>query len=228
YLLFHARDELVGPEEERSEDASRTRTLGVRWSASAGAVDWRVEAAYQSGEIRFRTTDPVGWTDYDDVGAYLMAARFGVRPVDALSVSLWYDRLSGDDDPGDDEYGVFDTLFATNHKFYGYMDLFLDIPRHTARRGLQDGAVKLSYVLGPHGTLGAALHGFRVASAWGLSSGRIGEELDLSYRWSQVDGVSVAAGLSYFLAGAAWSDPAGLGRGDDDQLWGHVMLDVTF
>ncbi len=31
-----------------------------------------------------------------------------------------------------------ETLFATNHKFYGFADLFLNIPRDTAGRGLRD------------------------------------------------------------------------------------------
>ena len=40
---------------------------------------------------------------------------------------------------------VFDTLFTTNHKFYGLADLFLNIPLQTDGRGLQDLAVKWHY-----------------------------------------------------------------------------------
>jgi hypothetical protein len=228
YLLFHSRDRLVGTANPRSEDASNTYTVGARWTSASGGVDWRVEAAYQAGEIRFLIIDPVAWTDFRDVGAYLLAARVGTRPLEDLTVTLWYDRLSGDDDPVDDEYRVFDTLFATNHKFYGHMDLFLNIPEHTAGRGLQDLALKAAYDLRPAHSVGADLHTFRVAAAGGLETGHIGEELDLAYRWGYAPGVTLTGGLSVFLAGEAWSDPAGLANQDDDMVWGYVMLDVAF
>lgn len=57
-------------------------------------------------------------------------------------MTLWYDHLSGDDDPSDGTVRVFDTLFATNHKFYGLADYFLNIPVQTVGRGLQDLALK--------------------------------------------------------------------------------------
>lgn len=228
YFLYHARDQLVGGTDARSEDASTTYTLGARWASEAGGIEWRVEAAYQGGETRFLVADPDLWSDYRDVGAYLVAARVGARPLENLAVSLWYDRLSGDDDPLDEEYRVFDTLFATNHKFYGYMDLFLDIPVHTANRGLQDLALKASYDRDPARSLGADLHAFRVTAGAGLETGRIGEELDLTYRWAYAPGVTFTSGLSFFLAGDAWSDAAGLDNPDDDMVWGYVMLDVAF
>ena len=53
-------------------------------------------------------------------------------------VSVGVEYLSGDDDPTDGTYKVFDTLYATNHKFYGFMDYFLNIPVHTFGLGLRD------------------------------------------------------------------------------------------
>ena len=51
---------------------------------------------------------------------------------------LAVDLLSGDDNLQDDKYKVFNTLYGTNHKFYGEMDFFLNIPVDTEERGLRD------------------------------------------------------------------------------------------
>lgn len=194
------------------DDVTDQATLGARWSSERAPLRWRVEAAYQTGT---RLTE--------DVAAYLLALRAGV-PFDALGdggvVELWYDRLSGDDDPLDGEVRVFDTLFATNHKFYGTMDLFTNIPLHTGGRGLQDLALKASVPRGDV-ALAADLHGFWLAAADGLESGHLGEELDLSARWAYAPGVGVSGGLSLFAPGDAWPT-------DEVQSWMFVMLDVVF
>ncbi len=226
YVLYHDRDRVVGssgPGGLRTAELSKTVTAGGRWAATRSAVDWRLEAAYQTGERMpgGRVMGP------RDVAAYLLAARVGTDLADAVAVSLWYDYLSGDDDANDREFRVFDTLFATNHKFYGFMDLFLDIPAHTAGRGLQDLALKTTYRLAPSHSLSADLHSFRFAAADGLGSGHIGEELDLTYRWGYGPGVSVTAGASYFRAGDGPAVPRGPSE-EDQMVWGYLMMDVVF
>lgn len=194
-------------------------TLGARWVSERDALHWRVESAYQLGS---RENVALG----SDISAFMVGARVGTQVADDLTATLWYDYLSGDDDPVDATDRVFDTLFATNHKFYGFMDLFLNIPVHTNRRGLQDLALKGGYDLGDGRTLGADLHSFHLTATDGLDTGHIGEELDLTYRWGYAPGVAVTSGVSYFLPADAWS--TALGNPDENQLWGYVMLDVTF
>lgn len=53
-------------------------------------------------------------------------------------LEIFAQLLSGDDDPGDSDVTTFDTLFATNHKFYGEADVFVNMPVDTANRGLAD------------------------------------------------------------------------------------------
>ena len=48
------------------------------------------------------------------------------------------DALSGDDTPNDDSYTAFSTMFATNHPFYGLMDVIGDPAATTKERGLRD------------------------------------------------------------------------------------------
>ncbi|MFW6206246.1 MAG: alginate export family protein, partial [Gemmatimonadota bacterium] len=195
-------------------------TVGARWLSGNDNLTWRVEAAYQGGETRGPGTVVT------DRSAFLLGGRLGASLTDRLTGTLWYDYLSGDDDPTDGTDRVFDTLFATNHKFYGFMDLFLDIPASTAGRGLQDLAFKTAYDAGEGQTLSADLHVFSVAAKDGIETAHIGEELDVTYRWEYTPGMSFTGGLSYFLAGDAWSDV--LGNPDDNQVWGYVMVDVVF
>ncbi|MFO7893765.1 MAG: alginate export family protein [Longimicrobiales bacterium] len=194
-------------------------TLGGSWISSQGPVVWRVQAAYQGGAIESQLTAR-------DISAFMVGGRIGTELADGIEATLWYDYLSGDDDPADDVNRVFSTLFATNHKFYGYMDFFTDIPNHTAQRGLQDLAVKGSYDLGEGRLVGADLHSFHLAAADGVASSHIGEELDLTYRMTYAPGVSLTAGASYFMAADAWSTV--LANPDENQVWGYLMLDVMF
>ena len=113
--------------------------------------------------------------------AFFGAARVG-RKVGETQVTLWYDYLSGDDDLGDDETKVFDTLFATNHKFYGYADFFLNIPAHTAGRGLRDMALKLKRTLRPGLSLGLDVHTFRLAQ----DTGRLADDALFLYVMTDV------------------------------------------
>ena len=123
-------------------------TVGFRLPGRSAGLDYRVEAAYQSGQ-----------RGGQDVAAFMAAVRAGMH-FKRVDVALWFDYLSGDDDPGDGETRVFDTLFATNHKFYGYADYFLNIPLHTAGLGLRDLALKGAYKPCKEIKLGLDLHSF--------------------------------------------------------------------
>jgi hypothetical protein len=194
-------------------------TLGGRWVSNTGPISWRVEGAYQAGQSESALVDR-------DIAAFMFGGRVGAQVADGVSATVWYDYLSGDNAPNDGTTRVFDTLFATNHKFYGYMDFFLNIPVATNQRGLQDIALKGSYRPADGHTVRADLHSFHLVATDGLASGHIGEELDLTYNWAYATGVSITGGASYFLA--ASDAPPGLGSPGDNQVWGYLMLDVVF
>ena len=120
---------------------------------------------------------------------------------------------------------VFDTLFATNHKYYGLADLFVNIPLNTDGRGLQDFAVKGTYALTPEIGLAADVHSFRVARSGGLSTGHLAEEIDLtgSYRYSE--NLRFQAGLSLIFPAAGLAE---IGRPDQDVIWTYLMIDLSF
>jgi hypothetical protein len=189
-------------------------TLGALWSGSAGPVSLRLEGSVQTGERAG-----------DDVSASMFGARGTVPMGDRGSVTLWFDQLSGDDDPEDDEVGVFNTLFATNHAFYGFYDLFLDIPAHTGGLGLRDTAVKGVLNLGTATVLRADLHHFRAAVQGPLSTTSLANELDLTLRHEIGGPVTLQAGYSYVQAMDGIEE---LGRLAGNAHWAYLMLDALF
>lgn len=189
--------------------------LGVRYAFSgSGGVTGRVEATYETGTR----------TDVD-VAAYMFGARVGTAVADGkLTATLWYDYLSGDD-PATPESEVFNTFFGTNHKFYGFADMFLNIPAHTAGAGLQDMAVKLLWAPVPDVRAGIDLHSFYAAEQGGLSGTHFGDELDLTLTHRYSDRLSASVGFSYLLQDDLFAE---IGRLDDDLTWFYVMLNATF
>jgi len=190
-------------------------TMGARWWGQAGIIRYRLEGSYQTGQ---RNTV--------DVSAYMVGARLAaVFANGTADVTLWYDYLSGDNDTSDDKVKVFSTLFATNHKFYGLADYFLNIPLHTAGRGLQDIALKGSWKAHSDVTLRTELHSFHAAQSEGLTSGHFGEEIDLTAGYRYSSNLSLAGGFAYVFAADAWGE---IGRLTENAVWTFLMVDVKF
>ncbi len=202
YLLYNSLDR-----------GTEQFTAGARKKGSTAGFEYHVEGAYQTGDR----------SDLD-VAAFFGAARVG-RKMGETQVALWYDYLSGDDDLADDETKVFDTLFATNHKSYGTADFFLNIPAHTAGRGLQDVALKVKRVLRPGMTLGLDVHTFRLAQDTGLTTNHLGEELDVTVGCDYRGVAKFTGGASYVLAADGFAE---IGRLAGDALFLYVMTDVRF
>ncbi len=190
-------------------------TMGARWFGASEKVDFRVEGSFQLGQ-RMDT----------DVSAFMFGGRVGTRLNEGkASVALWYDYLSGDDDPTDDQIKVFDTLFATNHKFYGLADYFLNIPVHTAGRGLQDVALKGSLRAADVVTIRLEAHSFHAAQSEGLSTGHFGEEFDLTAAYRYTANLGFSAGISYVMAADGFAE---IGRLTENVIWTHIMMDASF
>ena len=189
-------------------------TLGARLAGKNGGVTYR-------GELSLQTGDRAG----EDVSAYMFGGRLGFDAGSGGVITLWYDYLSGDTNPDDGDSKVFDTMFATNHKFYGVADLFLNIPAHTGGQGLQDMALKGSYRVDSDVTLGLDLHSFRLAKQGALTSAHLGEEIDAMVRYRYSSNLTFQGGLSFVLQDDAWAE---IGRLDEDMTWAYVMINAVF
>jgi Alginate export len=204
YWLYHGIDGAMDTGEH---------ALGARYAFS-GEIRGRLEGTLETG-----TRGDV------DVSAFMLGARVGKAFSDErFTATLWYDYLSGDD-PDTPEVEVFNTFFATNHKFYGFADLFLNMPVHTGGAGLQDVAVKLLWTPWADGALGLDAHSFRAAKQGTFASARFGEELDLTVRHRLTNHLSSTLGFAYVLQGDLLAE---IGRLDEDMKWFYLMLNATF
>jgi len=191
-------------------------TFGARFAGSGSRLNYRAEASLQVGDRRG-----------SDVTAFMLGGRIGLGlgPGNKGRITLWYDYLSGDDTPGDGDTKVFDTMFATNHKFYGFADMFLNIPVHTAALGLQDFAVKGSLQANQDVTIGLDLHSFRLAKQGGTSTAHLGEEIDFTVSHRYSPNLGITGGLSLVVQADGFAD---IGRLTENLTWGYLMLNATF
>ena len=188
-------------------------TLGLRCVGKAGGIVYRAEGAFQTGERG---------------GSYVSAYMFGGRAGTSVGkgqITVWYDYLSGDDNSTDRDVKVFDTLFATNHKFYGFADVFLNIPVHTGGLGLQDAAVKVAFPVAEGARLAIDGHAFMLAKKGAASSKRLGEEVDVTLSYKYSGEVTFVGGFSYVIAKQALAD---IGRLSDDMKFSYLMMNVAF
>jgi hypothetical protein len=211
--LYWIYDHREDDEASAGDDKTNRHTMGTRWVGHVSDFTYRAEGSYQTGT----------WSG-TDVSAFMFGGRLAYN-FSKASVTLWYDYLSGDGDLGDDTIKVFDTLFATNHKFYGFADLFLNIPVHTGGRGLQDMAIKGTYKINPAWMLRLDLHSFQMADQGSLASGHFGEEIDLVASWKYNKYLNLSAGVAYVFQSDGWAE---IGRLTKDMGWVYLMLDAKF
>lgn len=190
-------------------------TLGARFHGSSDDWSYRAEASTQ-----------LGTRGGEDVSAFMLGARAGrsIKNGDA-SVTLWWDYLSGDEDPTDGQTDVFDTLFGTNHKFYGLADVFLNIPVDTGGRGLHDVSAKGMHRLGEQARVNVEAHGFWAAESAGLQSSRWGTELDITLTYRYTEQLGLTGGFSQLFVGDALGE---IGRLSDDLTFSYLMADLRF
>lgn len=178
----------------------------------------RAEGAYQ-------------WGDRADgsVSAGMAGIRLRRRSPRAVVpfVSVGADWLSGDGVVGDGRRTSFSTLFATNHKFYGYQDFFLDVPAATARRGLVDLRARADLELHPDVSLRVEPHAFVTAEATADDARALGRELDLTLPVSLPGAASLQLGYSVFWPDAAARE-VGLAAGDRAHHWGYAQTSLAF
>jgi hypothetical protein len=199
--------------DSRSDNSSEF-TVGALWKGAAGPVDLRFEGSLQTGE-----------RNGTDVSAFMVGARAGGRIHEKVTATVWYDYLSGDSDPSDDEIGVFNTLFATNHAFYGSADYFLDIPVHTGGLGLKDAAIKFAVTLSSDTRFNIDLHNFQTAEEGTLSTQSLANEIDITLTHRLSGPLTAVGGYSYVQAKDGMEE---LGRLSENAQWVFLMLNASF
>lgn len=203
-------------------DVDRT-TLDVRLRAPRLAgIRAELEGAVQAGRQRRLSPDAMGPATAQDVRAWLVGARIGTAAAIGrlTSATLGVDVLSGDRDATDGTYGAFNTLYATNHPFYGLMDLFGDPAARTRDRGLTDVFGSAVLRVSPAVSVRADVHRFALATGGDRA---LGWELDLvaPVRLTRNAGVELGYGIFRAADGAV---PIGPPSGE----CGYLQLRVGF
>jgi hypothetical protein len=194
----------------------RRITIGAIATGGAGGLSYSAEGYYQFGSAN-------GDVSY---AAWLAAAhlRYGFGGRLAPFVELFGEAVSGDDDPADNDMTSFDTLYATNHKFYGEMDFFLNLPVHTGGRGLMDVGAQAG--LSPLKKVGLKVtgHHFLGAADVGDDLGTFGTEVDVRIDWKPYETFRLDLVYAAFFPGDIFKETLG----DDVENYVYTTLDVTF
>jgi hypothetical protein len=198
-------------------DALSMLYTGLYVSKSFGDFKLRFDGAYQSGEQNATT----------NFGAYMLTAAVTTKHdiAEGGKVALWADYLSGDSNgAADGKISNFTTPYATNHKFYGHMDLFLNNPP----TGLIDLVFKASIKTTPKLRWQLHVHKFQaVKSTAAVQDKDLGAEIDLDMSYKIAANTSLRMGYSHFFKGGA--DNGGVtGNTTVDSNWAWAMMQVKF
>ncbi len=244
------------------DDGQDWFTIGARQKGKLAGLDYRVEYYYQFGDGQIPANDlnagiAAAYTGLNDTASIdREASMFGVRVGKTFknakmspTFTLWYDRLSGtdDDDITAGDFGGFDTLYDTGHKFYGFMDQYLNSTNlGTGGMGLQDIAIKLKMSPKDGWTAKADMHWFMTETDMDGANGTIvaantalldatsvsndlGSELDLTLAHKYDANTKIQAGYSHYWSTQTFAmlneGALGSNHGSD---WFYVQVDTKF
>ena len=200
-------------EKDRPSLPTRNRdfvTLGARAHHSGDTWAYEWEAAFQHGKNRASIL-PTDTTDLDHRAWFThMEVSRGLPGDWKPRVILRFDYASGDDDPDDDEFNRFDTLYGARRWEFGPTGLYGPL----ARSNILSPGVALRSKPGPSTDLRidyrpawlASKRDFMPTAALrdrdGLSGSFIGHQVDLRWRWwSESRNLTVDFSAAYLWKG---------------------------
>jgi hypothetical protein len=160
-----------------------------------------------------------------------MVNAYGEKKVKKVAIGFGADYLSGNkDNTSATANNSFSTLYATNHKFYGYMDYFLNIPTDTKQRGLMDLYARIVYTASKTVSTTLDLHHFSLANENNLGVNKIkkplGTEADLLIDYKPSSIIQLQLGYSLLFATKNMEYIKG-GNANDFNTWAYLMLKVS-
>ncbi len=188
-------------------------TVGTHAKGKLEMFDYEAEVAYQGGKLGTA-----------DVSAYLLTGTLGYGFAGSVLSRLagGYEVLSGNTDGA--TYKAFDPVYHTGHKFYGFMDYFINIPANTAGKGLTDLFLRTSLQLSEKQVFHCWIHHFTYHQP--VDGQRVlGQEIDLVLNFRYNKNVTFDVGASAFVPDALMRQRFG---GSDVAFWGYVQALVVF
>ncbi len=203
-----------------NESALKRATIGMTYIGKYDNLNPIVEAAIQTGKA-----------GSNEISAYLISAqaKYNANP---FNFGAGIDILSGSE-PEDGLKNTFAPSYGTNHKFYGFMDYFINVPANTFGLGLND--FYLMFDFAPNRSkwsFSADLHHFAANKSVELfneqlrneEQSALGQELDLTLRYNFVKGTTLTWGGSLFFPGELMKINF---NGEDTAFWTYLMATVN-
>ncbi|SIQ91277.1 alginate export family protein [Pontibacter lucknowensis] len=164
------------------------------------------------------------------ISAYLAVAEasYSFQPLRFTIGTTYLSGMTGHDS----KVRSFNTLYATNHKFYGFMDYFINVPADTRQGGLHNSYFKTSYTPKGKYSLSLDYHYFALAKNLGAtetlpgtSDRYLGSELDAVVHYKHSDQIQFFIGYSTLFPGSSMEaiKPGSAAAYAD---WGWVMVNI--
>ena len=206
---------------DTADDVAYRYTYGGNGEYSASGFTVKATVYGQSGMDRSEK----------DIAAYFASASLGYR-FDNVGIGVGYDLVSGTDASEQEQNNTFNTLYATNHKFYGTMDYFIVLPRDTKNAGLQDMYATVQYDPIQQLKLRLDIHSFSLAADLAdpaapgqtLDKG-LGTEIDFTATYTASNIITLSGGYSQMFATDSMEVIKG-GSKDETANWLWVSLSV--
>jgi len=197
--------------------AKNIEYVGAYVAKHFGGIRLRIDGAYEFGNKNATT----------DIKAYMLTTSLGAKLniMQGAGISVWYDYLSGDNNPADLTVHTFTTPYATNHKFYGNIDKFLNIPT----QGLQD--IVLKTWIKPMKKLKLVLHFHQFLSAKTSTAAmppkNLGQEIDTHIRYTLAKNTVLGLGYSHYFGNGTVNGGVA-GNTTLNSNWGYAQIDFKF
>ena len=160
-----------------------------------------------------------------------MINAYGELHNKKIFAGIGLDYLSGNSDKTSSTHSrSFSTLYATNHKFYGFMDYFINIPADTKQRGLIDPYLRIGLVPSKKLKTTLDVHHFYLANENNSGINKIkrslGDELDLLLDYQPSAIINFQLGYSMMFATKNMELIKG-GNKNNYNGWAFAMLKIS-
>ena len=145
-----------------------------------------------------------------DINAYFVSANAGYNFANTIQFTVFCEYFSGNNelDTLDNTITAFNNLYGTGHGFYGGMDYFTNIYRHTKGGGLIDSYARIDYSPSKKLSLRLDFHYFMLsgnlldtqATEFKAIDKNLASEIDFSFTYKYSEFVKIKAGYSALLA----------------------------
>lgn len=164
------------------------------------------------------------------IGAYLAVAEaaYTFQPFRFTIGTNYLSGMAGHEG----KVRSFNTLYATNHKYYGFMDYFIIVPADTRQGGLHNNYLKVNYSPKSRYSLSLDYHYFALAknlsateSFPATGSRYLGSEIDAVLHYKHSDQMQFSIGYSTLLASNSM-EAIKPGHASAYADWGWVMVNI--